>query len=171
MAFHRVKMLMQRGRRKSEHEVDADDAGQLVDLMAMIAQNVGCAAEGAFVVHADIGRHAAADQVIAQTQSQLDRATARHDFSLGIIRQRQADLERRRQDQPVGQQSLILHLRPEVGVFGNVERRFDFEPLRREACHAESAVEALGRAVRRGSGDPDEAIEEIGDRLLEADLF
>ena len=69
------------GRETSEHEVDADHAGQLIDAMAVCAQDVGCSAKGALVIHTDVRRDAAPDQVVAQTQPQLDRAAARRDLA------------------------------------------------------------------------------------------
>ena len=72
---------------------------------------VSSAAKRFLVIHSDVRRNGAIHEIVAEPCADLDRCTASRLARLDVVLERHIDFDAWRQDQPVGQQSLVFSLK------------------------------------------------------------
>src|SRR3546814_6612435 len=90
-----------------EPDAQARHETGIVDVIALATAKVCGAAVCALPGHADVRRELAAD-LVAQAQASLGRAQARADAAAGVVLAVELGLDLPLQDQPVGQQRVVL---------------------------------------------------------------
>ncbi|EOQ79655.1 hypothetical protein K652_15507 [Pseudomonas aeruginosa VRFPA02] len=143
-------------RSRSEPHADTGDEARLVVVLALGAGQVGAVAVGAVPGHPDVGRELATD-LVAQAQAQLAIGKARTDAAGGIVPAVQVDLGAGLEDQPVGQQDVVLALQAQRALAVLAEEGGDFrlEVVERQALHAERrpGLRRAGLEILAHAGD------------------
>src|SRR3546814_18553832 len=100
--------------------------------------------DATYPVHADVGRKLPAD-LVAQAQTELHIGDAAADSTLRIILAVQVDLGFRLQDQPLGEQQLVLgpQARSRTACCADIAGGFKFKPVRRPSLHPEGRPDAV----------------------------
>src|SRR3546814_6738541 len=100
-----------------EPDAQARHETGIVDVIALATAKVRGAAVCALPGHADVRRELAAD-LVAQAQASLGRAQARADAAAGVVLAVELGLDLPLQDQPVGQQRVVLGFQARPGLAG-----------------------------------------------------
>ena len=121
-----------------------------------------------FPGHPDVGRELATD-LVAQAQAQLAIGKARTDAAGGIVPAVQVDLGVGLEDQPVGQQDVVLALQAQRALAVLAEEGGDFrlEVVERQALHAERrpGLRRAGLEILAHAGDQEMCIRDSYGRV------
>src|SRR3546814_6415119 len=107
-------------------------------------------------VHADIRRDGPVADLVAQPEAELDVGDALALADLPVVRRGQVDLADRLQDQPVGEQEVVLdaEARRQVALLAEEQVNVELVPLRHQTIEAEDAIYPVrtGRGVQVTAG-------------------
>src|SRR5690606_34343107 len=111
----------------------------VIGRMAVLFPESRCLSEGAFAHDADVGRKLATD-LIAQPQAKFPGAQAGANSPRRVVFSVELRLEQWLQNQPIGEQRLVLNFNPGRGLsrLADISGCFDFELVGRKPDHADS---------------------------------